>query len=125
MEKDEDKLFILDRELLIEYPEISGMSGLPEKDVPGETYNVSQIYVNGRTIDSYITDVKSGKSTGSIEYLLKMVEDGLTQLETLNKTEYRKFIDGEKRKFDQRKEVAKKAIGQKIRDGNSGYYIYR
>ena len=120
MENRENEPFVLDSQLLADYPEMQKISGLPTKDAPKDIWQVSQVYVNGRTIDSYISNVKAGESTGNIEYHLQMVEDGLNQLDSLNKIEYEKFINEERKKLEQRKKEAQEVIGDKKRDTDKG-----
>ena len=113
--------FVLRQQLLEEYPEMKKLSGLPKKEAPQDTWEVSQVYVNGRTIDSWIKDVQEGKTKGNIEYLLKVVGDGLKELSALNKPEYQNFITKESAKLEKRKEEAKKAIGDKKRGSDEVY----
>jgi hypothetical protein len=118
---EQNEPFDLSPELLSTYPEMQGISGLPKQETPHETLEVSQVFTNGNTIDIYIEYVKAGNTTGSIEYLLQMVENGLRKLSELNKPEYQKFIQEESRKLEERKAKATQAIGDKKR-GPDGIY---
>ena len=123
LEEEENKPFDLNKQLLEEYPEMEKLSGLPKKDAPKDTWNVSQIYVNGETIDSFIKSVINKKPTGDIEYLLKMVEDGLNELQAQNNPDYENFINKESVKLKDRKSRANQAIGNKKRNiDNMGIY---
>lgn len=106
--------FILDAELLQEYPELIFLSGLPHKDAPEETSNVSQIYFNGKSIESFIKDIAERKQTGNIAYLNKIIEDGLNKLEALNEPKYAKFIANEKQKMEKRKDLLLTVMGKLV-----------
>jgi len=120
-DEEQNEPFDLSPELLSAYPEMKGISGLPKKEAPHDTWEVSQVFTNGNTIDSYIVDVENGRSTGNIEYHLQMVEDGLRKLAETNKLEYQKFVQEESKKLEERKAKAAQAIGDKKR-GSDGIY---
>ena len=100
---EQNEPFDLSPELLSAYPEMKGISELPKSEAPQDTWEVSQVFVNGNTIDHYIEDVEAGRTTGNIEYHLQMVEDGLRKLAETNKPEYQKFIQEESKKLEERK----------------------
>jgi hypothetical protein len=123
LEERQNEPFDLDEQLLADYPEMQKLSGVPIKDVQQDVLNASQIYVNGRTLDSYIQSVINKKPSGDIEYHLRMVEDGLNKLKAQNNPDYQDFITKESAKLEVRKDRAERAIGDKKRDmNNMGIY---
>lgn len=104
--------FQLDSKLLGEYPEMANINERASDDIS----EVSQVHINGETIDAFIGDIEAGEPTGDVEYLLQMVEDGLRGLDALNKPEYGNFIKKEREKLEERKIKATKAIGDKKRN---------
>lgn len=113
-EEMQNEPFILDAELLQEYPELTFLSGLSHKDAPEETFNVSQIYFNGKAIESFIKSIAERKETGNIAYLNKIIKDGLNKLEALNEPKYAKFIENEKQKMEKRKDLLLTVIGKLV-----------
>ena len=98
-----------------------GISGLPRNEDLEDTWVVSQVFVNGNTIDRFIEHIKAGRATGNVEYHLQLVEGGLRKLVETNKPEYQNFIQEESRKLEERKAEAAQAIEEKKRGSDGSY----
>ncbi|MBI2147735.1 hypothetical protein HYU19_04635 [Candidatus Woesearchaeota archaeon] len=105
--------FNLDESLLREYPEMQPLSGLPARDAPQDTWIVSAVYVNLRTVERCLPDIKARKPTISIEYHLTSVKKSLDTLAGTGR--YDRFVAAERQKLDELTERACELIGNKVR----------
>ena len=107
--------------LVAAYPEMEQLGTTPER--PDEIHTISQIFTNGNTIDAYIQQVINNEPTGDIEYLLKMVGEGLLELSEMENPIYENFYKKEAGKHVTRISRAEQAIGDKKRNmENHGIY---